>query len=350
MKNDCQTQTVPGTNDCQTQTVNETNHCQTQTVTETNVKQRQSEPKRKDSMTQTFDNFDKILSSQRANKKNSNLFRNFTGFTYNTFIALFKFFMLSSAISPKCMLKAEDQFFLCLVKLKLDINFDCLGFLFGVCRTTASNYFHSVINIIYFKSINIPICPSRENVNRCMPPSFYSNFPGLRTIIDCTEIFIDQPSSVIEQQATFSVYKNHNTLKALIGIAPSGAISFVSPLFTGSISDKEITLQSGILDKLEQGDLVLADKGFGSLVGDFNSRGVKLVTPGYLLESQFTIFERRHNQKVSTIRVHVERAIGRIKIFKMFSSTLKYKSLQDIDHVFFVCCFLANFMDPLINL
>ena len=45
-------------------------------------------------------------------------------------------------------------------------------------------------------------------------------------IIDTTEIFIQPPSNPLAQQLTFSSYKNHNTLKALVCITPSGAMSF----------------------------------------------------------------------------------------------------------------------------
>uniref|UniRef100_A0A1A8PT11 Si:dkey-177p2.16 n=2 Tax=Nothobranchius rachovii TaxID=451742 RepID=A0A1A8PT11_9TELE len=44
----------------------------------------------------------------------------------------------------------------------------------------------------------------------------------------------------------FSAYKSHCTFKALIGMSPHGALTFVSALFEGSISDKEIFRHSGI--------------------------------------------------------------------------------------------------------
>ena len=61
---------------------------------------------------------------------------------------------------------------------------------------------------------------------------------------------------------TFYSYKNTNTFKSLIEITPSGAICFVSSLYSGSISDKESIRQSGLLPLLEKGNSVMPDKGF----------------------------------------------------------------------------------------
>ena len=77
-------------------------------------------------------------------------------------------------------------------------------------------------------------------------------------IIDAT----DQQSSLPELQQLTSNYKNHNTYKGLIGISPSGAVTVVSTLYPGTISDKELTRQSGLLGLLECGDSVMAEKGF----------------------------------------------------------------------------------------
>ena len=54
------------------------------------------------------------------------------------------------------------------------------------------------------------------------------------------------------------------TYKGLIGIAPSEAITFVSQLYPGSISDKEIFAKSEILnDNLwGGGESFMADQGF----------------------------------------------------------------------------------------
>ena len=62
----------------------------------------------------------------------------------------------------------------------------------------------------------------------------------------------------------YSNYKHHVTYKELLGIAPSGAITFIKELYEGSISDKEIVKRSGILNKnlLDDNDSIMAERGF----------------------------------------------------------------------------------------
>ena len=92
-----------------------------------------------------------------------------------------------------------------------------------------------------------------------MPESFKKTYPSTRCILDFTELFYQRPLSLSIQS-----YKHHVTYKGLIGIAPSEAITFVSQLYPGSISDKEIIAKSGILnDNLwGGGESFMADQGF----------------------------------------------------------------------------------------
>lgn len=81
----------------------------------------------------------------------------------------------------------------------------------------------------------------------------------------------------------------------MIGITFSGAISFVS---RGCISDCELTIKSGVLEKLETGDSIMADKGF--LIADLlEPLGVTLNIPPLKQCDQFSeaqMIETRRNK------------------------------------------------------
>ena len=66
------------------------------------------------------------------------------------------------------------------------------------------------------------------------------------------------------------------TNKSLLGISLAGVVTFVSDLYSGSISDKQITKLSGLVDLCEVGDAIMDDKVF--LISDLsNPKGVHLI-------------------------------------------------------------------------
>ena len=77
-------------------------------------------------------------------------------------------------------------------------------------------------------------------------------------IIDATKFAIERPSSLLSQSSTFS---NYNTVKLLVGVTPSKVVCFVSKCYEGSMSDKWLVVVSGLLEKLDAGDEIVANKG-----------------------------------------------------------------------------------------
>jgi hypothetical protein len=68
--------------------------------------------------------------------------------------------------------------------------------------------------------------------------------------------------SVVCNCRTHSSYKATITFKLFISISPVLHINFISRLYSGCISDKEITRKCGFIEALDPGDQVMADKGF----------------------------------------------------------------------------------------
>jgi len=242
-----------------------------------------------------------------------------------------------------------EEFFLVLVRLRLGLFEQDIADRFGLSCSTVSRIFATWINFLFFKLREIPLWPPRDIIRNNMPKSFLELYPTTRVVLDATEIYVEKPSLPDVQQMTFSNYKNSNTFKALIGISPSGAIIFVSQLFSGSISDKQLTRQSGVLDLLESGDSVMADRGF-DIQDDLTPLGVKLNIPPFLKgKSQLDEKEMVETRRIASVRIHVERAMERIKNYHIFDRVIP-SSLTDLtDQIFFVCAVLCNFWPPLCN-
>ncbi|GBN81687.1 hypothetical protein AVEN_266735-1 [Araneus ventricosus] len=241
-----------------------------------------------------------------------------TGFTIKKFSCIYSFLNVEEDLQTRHFCKRPvDLFFLFLVKLRTGISNEFLSVLFEISDSTVSRYFTFVTTVLYEKLKLLHIFPSKSKVES-MPRQFYSENRDCRVIVDCTEIPIQKPNSPAEQQMTFSFYKNTNTLKGMIGIMPSGTISFISPLYCGSISDKELFIKSQLMDLLEPNDVVMADKGF-QIEQEFKKISCKLKYPNFLKDCiQLDASDRIENCKISNVRVTVERTISQIKIYKYF--------------------------------
>ena len=77
--------------------------------------------------------------------------------------------------------------------------------------------------------------------------------------------------------------------------------------------DKVVTRKSGLLDFLENGDSVMADRGF-DIQDDLTPLGVKLnILPFLKGKKQLEENERIETRRIASLRIHVERAMERIK-------------------------------------
>lgn len=179
-------------------------------------------------------------------------------------------------------------------------------------------------------------------------PECFALYPNTRVILDCTELKTQTPSSLFVNSQMYSSYKGTTTLKALIGITPAGGVSFVSKLYTGSISDKEITKSSGILDLLESGDSVMVDKGF-TIEKELRDVGATLVIPPFLTSKRksFSSKEVVATQNIARLRIHVERAIRRVREYHVFDGIIPISVVGSINQIWAVCCYMTNFRGPL---
>ncbi|XP_060789822.1 uncharacterized protein LOC132894251 isoform X1 [Neoarius graeffei] len=280
----------------------------------------------------------------------------FTGLpTYGIMMVTFQFIRpylnLNRKFSP------FRQFLLTCMHLRLNLNLQFLAFLFSISLETASRVFSNTCDVMFCRLVPaLVIWPDRKHLRQSLPVSFQQNFEKCCCIIDCFEIFQEKPSDVETPRKTCSQNKSHNSSKYLIGIAPQGAVCFVSQGWDGHCSDEHITEHCGFLDELLPGDLILADRGFdgGDAVGLPSANvNISAFTRG---TSQMSALDVEGTRALASARIHVERVIGMVRQkYTILSNTVpislvhsKDNGITSLDKIVHICCALTNLSDPMI--
>ncbi|KNE54125.1 hypothetical protein AMAG_00127 [Allomyces macrogynus ATCC 38327] len=152
---------------------------------------------------------------------------------------------------------------LTLMRLKLGLELRDLTFRFGISPATVSHVFRTWVKFLAKQLSVIDRWLSRSAIEGAMPAGFRELYPSTRIIIDVTKLKIQKLLSLTLQVTTYPCYKSSNTAKFLIAIVPNGMITYVSKGYPGCISDYQImALCKDLVEKLDSGDMVMADCGF----------------------------------------------------------------------------------------
>lgn len=296
---------------------------------------------------------------------NDELINHYTGFpSYDSFILFYNnirptaetmisayYFQSEEAGNrgrPKAM-DLIDEAFMFLCRLNCAFTLEDLAVRFSIHKSTVSRKLISWANYLYIFLGSINIWANHVKIKEHMSQEYHKYFPNIRIIIDCTELYTETPSSLVLQSQTYSTYKSHNTWKGLVGIAPNGALTFVSSLYSGSMSDQEITKMSGLLELLKPGDQIMADKGF-ILNELLENTGISIVTPDFLAsDGQFTKEQVEHNQRIARLRVHVERHIKKVRECSIFKPNIPLSCVGSINQLWAIANLLTLFKRPIIK-
>lgn len=243
-----------------------------------------------------------------------------------------------------------NQLFVTLIKLKLDLPFRDLAHRFQVSEATVSRYFITWICFLYKQLTELEWFPSKQQIMGTLPSGFREKYPTTVAIIDASEVFIETPSDLNLQSTSWSNYKHHNTLKFLVACTPNGAISYISPAYLGSVSDPALTKHCGFLSKLDgmEGMSIMDDRGF-TIKEELAKKKVTLNLPPFMEgRGQLPTAEVQTGRTIASLRIHVERAIGRMKLFKILTGVFPLKMARLANQIVTVCALLTNFQPPLV--
>ncbi|XP_043978237.1 uncharacterized protein LOC122834146 isoform X1 [Gambusia affinis] len=241
--------------------------------------------------------------------------------------------MISALSSKRQHLQPVDEFFLFLVFLSLGMKERDLAIRFSTHQSIVSHIISMWTNFLFTVLGSQCIWLTRQKVQAYLPEEF-KDFPDTQVILDCTELKCQMPSSPLPQRDMNSSHRSLCTMRALVGIAPHGAVTFVSDLYRDSFSNRELFKRSGIAENLTEDMAVMVNKGF--LIRDCCECKV------YSLS-----FLSKHpgDQASARLKMHVEQIIGRVKQNKLFHGIVSLSQAYSINQLFVVACLLSNYQN-----
>jgi hypothetical protein len=189
-----------------------------------------------------------------------------------------------------------------LIYLRHNVSHEVVGALFGVSADTSENTFHEVVAVLR------DVCPAnRWEAEKHWLKSEPTWTPEKKdhVLIDSFETPIRRPSLDEAQRRVYSGKKKRHTLKTQVVADVSGEIQDIDAGHRGPMSDKRIYEQSNVEEQFPQ----------ASKQGDLAYQGV----PGMVVPhkkpkgGELTPEQKEENRALSSVRVHVEHSIRRIK-------------------------------------
>ncbi|KAM4730879.1 uncharacterized protein FYW61_009070 [Anableps anableps] len=256
-----------------------------------------------------------------------------------------------------------QQLLLTLMRLRLDLRNQDLGYRFGVKVGTVARTVHRMVNIM--SSTLVPTAvfwPSRAELRKNLPAALRASHPDCAVIVDCFTVPLEEPVSggaEHEREATLprseGMVPSYSSLKYLIGVAPQGVVTFVSRGAPGNVSDKSLAEGCGFLCKLLPGDVVLACRDL-DIADSVVARGALFKIAGACKGEACTRSEASPGPDTTSetviVQRHVERVISMVKqrytmltgpVESPFSTACERTSnLSTFDKIVQVACALNN--------
>uniref|UniRef100_A0A8C1RMT2 THAP-type domain-containing protein n=1 Tax=Cyprinus carpio TaxID=7962 RepID=A0A8C1RMT2_CYPCA len=280
----------------------------------------------------------KLKMDEEFFKDNTEKVQYYTGLP--CFAILFSMFTTVKPFLPVAKKLSQFQMvLLTLIRLRLDLPIQHLSHIFNVSRSTLSATFADTIDVLYARLAPLLYWPERHCLQATMPPQVLQAF-GKRVaiIVDCFEIRTEGPSNLMAHAQSFSHYKGTQTIKYLIGITPQA-------------SDKHITENCGLLNKLLRGDVVLADRGF-NIKDSMGMMCAEVKIPAFTKRRcQLDVKDMEDTRAIAPLRIHVERVIGSLRNkCTLLHNTMPISLLLPckdeectlLDKIVNVCCILVN--------
>ena len=134
-------------------------------------------------------------------------------------------------------------------------------------------------------------------------------------------------------------------------MTPNGLINFMSEGYGGRASDVLITKECGFIDAIPEGTEVMTDRGFKHIESLLLKKNCTLIRPASVSNTEkSTLQDVVQSRKIACLRIHVERAISRIREFGYLHAHARLRPAQVsyLDDVVNIASGLINLQSSII--
>ncbi|XP_056157454.1 uncharacterized protein LOC130131697 [Lampris incognitus] len=236
-------------------------------------------------------------------------------------------------------LSKVDEFFMFMAYLVLGLEEFDLASCFMVEKSSVVTILTSWTDFLHRILGSVPMWLSKENVRAHLPMEF-KHYPDTQVVVDFIELHCRTPVSLFpcEETIFYDELETEYTVKALVGMAPHGSVTFISAFFPGRFSDEEVFQKSGIIPLLAPDMSIMVDKGLR----------VKTLVPCKVHRLPFISKEKEsvvYMMKRSTarLRAYIDVMFQRVRTFALFNQVIPLSTAQNLNQLFTVACMMVNY-------
>lgn len=234
----------------------------------------------------------------------------------------------------------ENRLLLLVVYLRTSAGNAFLSLLFGIDEVTVRSWRKRLLPLLKYRFIpKTPVQGRERRIND--PEEFFKLYPEARELIgDASEFKIQRPKRKQGKNYT-GKSKRHVKKSVLVVNAKDGLILGRTKTRPGSVHDKRVLDEDPMKRRLDK-DPSLKKRMDSAWTGEDPKKGW-IVNKRGRRNHPLTKAQKLKNTALSKIRIKVEHAIRRVKIFRRLAETVVIRTKGGLDAVLDAAINLANF-------